>query len=211
MPSSIWAGVPSVPEQGEAKIESHTDYVYGILDLPWESEGEQLLIMPRSEAEKLAKLWKLMASTTWGELRKEAGEELYEEFLEMAGYGSFDGYAQHLMVGQPVPGALESALRAYTAGDDEPPADSDPFAPQSLAGYGDGDFPPDLHYVMHESLPPEIMRAYGEIYETVFNGTYVRFKPDVAPAVVQAIKESGHEVIEEQDLLAFTVDANYRR
>ena len=166
--------------------------------------------MPRSEAEKLAELWKLMASTTWRELRKAAGEELYVEFLELAGYGSFDGYAQHLTVGQPVPGAIELAAAKYAGKSDEAPTDSDSFAPQDLAGYEDGDFPPALHYVMHKSLPLEIMRTHGEIYETIYNGTYVRFEPDVAPAVVQAIKKLGHEVVEEPELLAFTVAATYR-
>lgn len=181
-------------------------WIYGVVELPWD-QGKELLVLPRSVAEQQARWTYLFSLGTWGEVRKEASPEEYRELLERAGFGSFEGFAKHLLVGRPIPGVEEMANAAFEEQKHrEPPEDDELFEPRNqIPAYADGDFPPDLHWLMHNLLPAGIVADYGESYETTLNGTYARFEAQASTDVVNALKELGLEVEEDVTLLSEAV------
>ena len=181
-------------------------WVYAVVELPWD-QGAELLVLPRSVAEQQAHWSTVFSLGTWGGVRDEATPEEYEELLERAGFGTFGGFAEHLSVGRPIPGVERLAKAAFEERQPEDlPGDEDPFLPSDqIPAYSDGDFPPDVHWLMNELLPAGIVSDHGERYQTSINGTYARFDPPAASAVVKALTEHGIDVEEDADLLSAAV------
>lgn len=180
-------------------------WLYGVVELPWD-QGSELLVLPRPVAVQQARWIKVLSSGTWGDLRDVATAEEYAEVLERAGYGSFEGFSEHLSTGRPIPGSVEVAADAFATRSPNPPGDDQDFLPRDqIPSHADGDFPPDVHYLMNVHLPTDVVRAYGEAYETVFNGTYARFTPEVIQDLVSALEQRGFEVEEDMGLLAEAV------
>jgi hypothetical protein len=175
-----------------------TGFVYGMANLAG------LVILPREVAKEQASLVDLIECGTWGELRRQATPEQFEEILGLAGYGSFEDYTKYLAVGRLVPRAELAAAVSFLEEDKEWPDDEDLFEVRRIGAYSDGDWPPDPLYLMDQYLPREIIDEFGDEYETVFNGTFVRFDVDDREAILAALCALSHTCTEEQGLISRT-------
>jgi hypothetical protein len=175
-----------------------TDFLYGMANLAG------LVILPREVAKEQASLVDLIECGTWGELRAKATPEQFEEILGLAGYGSFEDYTKYLAVGRPVPGVELTAADSFLEEDKEWPDDDDLFEVRRIGAYGDGDWPPDPLYLMDQHLPQEVIDEFGDEYETVFNGTFVRFDVQDREAILAALRALGHTYTEDQALIGRT-------
>jgi len=177
----------------------------GTKDLVYGTEpynDENLIILPRSDAEYLRDVCNALASPTWGDLRKIACAATYQEILDLAGYGSLDAYLSKLDVGVPVPGAEEEALRAYSEKVGQPlPADDEPFDAGQIGACADGDFPPDPRLLMFEHLPSDVVEKFGSVKNTVFNGTFVTFESPQRDEILAALETDGYRCTEDQSLI----------
>jgi hypothetical protein len=155
----------------------------------------ELVILPRDVAERQAVLVRALAQAeTWGELAAAVPPEMYEEILGIAGYGTFEAFTERFFIGRPLPGVMEEAAATYTG--EGPPDPDEPFALDEIGAFGDGDFPPDVRYLMAAHLPFDIVGDFGRRYETVFNGTFAEFPASAAEAVVAALTAQGHACFE---------------
>ena len=144
-----------------------------------------------------------LLGSTWGALRENADAGIYAEILGQAGYGSLDEFLSQLDVGQPVPGARAMALRAYAEKAGEPlPPDRQAFDPDhDIGSYADGDFPPAAQRLMLEFLPRDVVEKFGDLSETIFNGTFVEFAVEKRDAIIAALEHDGYRWSEHQDLI----------
>ena len=69
---------------------------------------------------------------------------------------------------------------------------SDPFSPQQVPGYSDGDWPDWPEQEMLEWLPPSIIRL-GLIRATRLNGNFLVLDPLRAQEIIAAMEAFGHE------------------
>jgi hypothetical protein len=177
-------------------------WVHGVVEIPINQDRE-FLVLPRRVAEQQARWVQVLSSGTWGDVRASATEDEYTEILERAGYGSFEGFVQHLSTGRPIPGSLGEAKDSFDDVDWETlPTDDQPFAPfDDIPSVADGDFPPSVHFLMNQLLPSEIVEKYGERYETILNGTFARFAPEVARDLVKDMRDRGFDLEENTQLL----------
>jgi hypothetical protein len=160
-----------------------------------------LVVLPRGTAEDLARRWDVVNEVaTWGELRTRF-PDLYEECLGLAGYTDLEAYSTFLEVGTPMPGVYEEAARQYDEVGDEPPGDTDPFDATALGAFNDGDWPPSSNLVMTDVVPPSVVEAFGESYETVLNGRYTELRGDRTAEVVAALEALGFRCVEDQPLI----------
>jgi hypothetical protein len=165
--------------------------------------SDTLIILPRSIVQYLGNLYTGLGSSTWGELRYNSTTEIYKEVLDQAGYGALDDFLSKLDVGMPVAGARVEALRVYAERAGEPlPSDDTPFDPgRDIGSYGDCDFPPAPQLLMLEHMPKDIVERFGNVYETIFNGTFVDFASDQRDEIVAELERIGYDCIEDQALI----------
>lgn len=166
-------------------------------------DDNTLIILPRPVICHLGDLYAALGSSTWGELRENADAGIYAEILGQAGYGSLDEYLSELDVGRPVPGARAMALRAYAEKAGEPlPPDDEAFDPDRVIGsYADGDFPPAPQRLMLEYLPRDVVERFGDLSETIFNGTFVEFAAEERDAIVAALEHDDYTWSDDQGLI----------
>lgn len=165
--------------------------------------NDYFFVLPRPDAEDVADIMRIMNSCqTWGEVRRAASLERYKEILGVAGYGSLEEYVEHIFVGRPIPGALEAAAREWEEKNWERglPADDDPFDPMEIDAYHSGDYPPTFEFLQNICLPEDLLREFGERYETSINGTFATIPPEKGPEVVVELEGRGHPCVEETDL-----------
>ena len=181
---------------------SKEEWIYGVVEPNWVDVAE-FVVLPRTVAEQQARWMDLFSCRTWGEVRREATDEEYTELLELAGHGSFEGFARYLSVGDPVPGVEAQAWAGYQARQAQNPfGEDDPFEPfNQISACIDGDFPPRLEFLMHQLLPREVSSAFGDVYETIFNGTFVRFEPEAQDPVLAALRQRGYRLTEDLSLV----------
>ena len=181
------------------------EYVWGVLGSTWTGQPE-FVMLTRESAERVSEILGLfMECNTWGDLRREAPPDVYAEILGLAGYGDFAEYAAHLLIGNPVPGALEDAVASFDP-DARPPDDDDVFdASSQIGAFGDGDYPPDPRYLMNLEIPADLIEEHGETYETIFNGVYARFPAEAAEAIVPAMEARGHTCTRDDILVGSTI------
>ena len=142
-----------------------------------------------------------------GELRNsEPGA--YAEACELCGFSTFEEYAKYLNVGRPVPGAEEKAREDYEQSGEEPPTDDTPFDVSTVPAYADGDWPPSYRLLMCENMPRDVTeKCGGNMYETVFNGTFMEFPSDAADCLLEALRDLGHTCIEDHELIELVATA----
>jgi hypothetical protein len=166
---------------------------------------EMLYVMRRESAEYWSKRAAVLDCGVWDDVA-DLGDEILEEVLGLAGYGSLDDYTRHLAItgAVPLPGVEVMAAADYDP-DAWPPLPEDEFDPHSLPAVADGDWPPHIAWIVHEDLPAEIRDEFAECYETSFNGAYATIEPDKRDGVIAALEAAGFTVAEDPTigLLAF--------
>jgi hypothetical protein len=54
---------------------------------------------------------------------------------------------------------------------------------------------------MLEYLPRDVVEKFGNVYETVFNGTFVDFPSDQRDEIVTALQREGYHCIQDQAVI----------
>lgn len=151
------------------------EFVYGVV------REDELVLIPLDQARDLATLWPaLTGSGTWGELRSRISANDYAEILERLGEAA-DGEEDE-------------------EGDVEPP-DDEPFDPEDIHGYNDGDWPsyPPRH--MPDWLPGDLIDQYAHFEDSMLSGLYVTIDPAHTRAIIDALEQRGHRCTEDADLV----------
>ncbi len=174
--------------------------VWSVARPAWDQE-DLLIVLPRKTFEHWMERLKVFSCSTWGELRQSVTREVYEEVCELCGYGSFEGFTQHLAIkgAAPLAGVYERAAADYDP-DEVPPADGEPFSIAEIGAFSDGDWPPAVPYLMSEELPPEILDDYAERAMTTLNGEYATISADQKEAVLRDLSAAGYRLFEEPRL-----------
>ena len=188
----------------EESTAASSDFVWAIGRSP--AAGYDLLyVMRPSSAEYWLKRAEVLDCGTWGEVA-ELGDDILEEVLGLAGFGSLEEYTQHLAItgAVPLPGVEELAEDDYDP-EEWPPLPDDDFDPRSIPAVSDGDWPPHIASIVHDDLPAEIREEFAESYETSYNGTYSMIDASHRDKVISALEAAGYTVSENPaiDSLAF--------
>ena len=77
-----------------SEVTEDKDLVYGTTECSCLDRA--LVILPRSVAQGIADRLGALGCETWGEVRRECSEEIYKELLDLAGYDTFEEFAEHL-------------------------------------------------------------------------------------------------------------------
>jgi hypothetical protein len=130
-------------------------------------------------------------------------EEVYREVLDLAGYGDFAAYTEHLAITgtAPLPGGADEAARQFDEVPDAPPGDDEPFdAANDLPACADGDWPPSPEYLMNQELPDEVLDEFADTYTTNFNGDFSTIPAERADQVLAQLAQLGYVLREEPRL-----------
>ena len=188
----------------EESTAASSDFVWAIGSSP--AAGYDLFyVMRPSSADYWLKRAEVLDCGTWGEVA-ELGDDILEEVLGLAGFGSLEEYTQHLAItgAVPLPGVEQLAEDDYDP-EEWPPLPDDDFDPRSIPAVSDGDWPPHIASIVHDDLPAEIREEFAESYETSYNGTYSMIDASHRDKVISALEAAGYTVSENPaiDSLAF--------
>lgn len=114
----------------------------------------------------------IAGSRTWGEFRAAMPEDDYE---------------------------LIAAL-LFDLDDLDRPDDDEPFVPERVPGYVDGDYPPWLQKEMESVLPWEVVERFGKRLQTAINGIYLHIDEEYRARVVATLMRAGYRVVRREDL-----------
>lgn len=181
-----------------------SDFVWTVGRSP--SMGIDLFyVMRRESAEHWLERAAVLGCSVWDEVA-DLGDDILEEVLGLAGYGSLEEYTRHLEItgAVPLPGVEDLAAAEYDP-DASTPLPFDEFDPSSIPAVCDGDWPPHIAWIVHEDLPVEIRDEFAESYETSYNGTYSMIDASLRDKVIAALEAAGHTASENPaiDSLAF--------
>ena len=135
---------------------------------------DQLVFIPEGEAVELAQLRNALSreqAATWGEFK------------------------------QRIPPRRWLEIVANIDDEEWVPADDDPFDPDQVWGYQDGDWPEWPAQRMLEWMPEDIQKRFGEIGTSVLNGDFLQIAPGSENEVVAALKEAGYTCIRNDHLV----------
>lgn len=157
-------------------------------------------VMRASSARYWLKRAAVLDCGVWDEV-SDLGDDILEEVLGLAGYGSLEDYTRHLEItgAVPLPGVEDLAAASYDP-DADVPLPEDEFDPRSIPAVSDGDWPPNIASIVHDDLPSEIREKFAESYETSFNGTYSTIEPDKRDGVIAALEAAGYTVTEDPSI-----------
>jgi hypothetical protein len=163
-------------------------------------QGDNLVVLPHDVAEYWLLRVPVLACTTWGEVRAAVSPEVYREVLDLAGYGSFEDYTEHLQISGsvPLPGVNDEAAAQYAEVSEGFPEDDQPFdASTDIPACADGDWPADPLYMMNQHLPEEVLDEFAETYATSFNGDFSMIPWDTAAAALARLTALGFTLRED--------------
>ena len=161
--------------------------------------GEFLFVVDECDLEHWAPRLSVLHCDTWGKVR-ELGDEIYAEVLGLAGHGEYRDLVAHFAIQGTAPGIspspaieAEHALNAL----DKLPDDDESFSARDLGACADGDWPPSIYYLVAEAVPSEVLEAYGETWETNFNGTYGILDATQREVAFAALEAAGYALEED--------------
>lgn len=186
--------------ESDDQVDPEMDLVY--TTLRGLDDVDRFEIAPKDVMEYAAQVINVATScTTWGEVREMATSEIYQEFLDRAGYGGIDGYLNHVGEGKAIRGHEAMAMDKYFHMDfDSLPPDDAEFLIEDVDGYMVGDFPPMSGYAQTMCLPADVLDEYGERYETTLNGTFTDIPAHNAEAVLATLRSRGYRCEENRGL-----------
>lgn len=154
---------------------------------------DRLLIAPRADMRYITDLAEVMTtSATWGEVRKNASRDLYEEIMIRSGRGSLEEFVALAEEVAPLCGYEAELAKEYERRDHSlVPADDEPFDPEAVEGWIIGDWPPMIEAIMDRILPKDLADRHGHRIRTVINGDYLHIPAEHAGPVIKSLRESG--------------------
>ena len=167
-------------------------------DLGIDEYGDVLFVMTAELAEHWRVRTQVLSCDTWGEVRA-LGDDVYLEVLGLAGYGDYDDFVAHFAITGEAPGITPSPVdeaehATISAGD--LPDDGDAFSVYDLGACIDGDWPPSPCSLVFDSVPFELIKRFGTLWVTTFNGDYGLLKVEHRSAVFAELEALGHELVE---------------
>jgi len=92
------------------------------------------------------------------------------------------------------------AAQLFDLDDLDRPDDDEPFVPERVPGYVDGDYPPWLQQEMESVLPRKVVERFGKRLQTAINGIYLHIDEEDRARVVATLMRDGYRVVRREDL-----------
>ena len=176
---------------------------------PDESDESELLIVPEEVLDRWLPMAEAMGCGTWGEV-KALGSDVYQEVLGMSGYGEFADFIANFAITGQAPGIAPGpeAIAEWAAKQDEefPTDDQDFEAYNDISMVADGDWPPDIHLLIGETLPEAVLNEFALWTYTTFNGDFARIPLKHKEAVLTKLVQMGHTHREDKRVFRLIVD-----
>lgn len=99
------------------------------------------------------------------------------------------GELQRLMPGD----AYNEVMLSLDEIGEPPPSNSEPFNPEQVPGWSDGDYPPWLQAEMLRWFPSDLISKFGRRLETSLNGHFVWLDPDHEKSLCRELQARGWE------------------
>jgi hypothetical protein len=131
----------------------------------------ELLFLPRWWIKDQLSISDALSSGTWGEVKAALDPDTYQDLLDR-----------------------------WSAGDGEPGPD-EPFDPDEIGGYRDGDYPTWPAQYMLDWMPDEIRQKFGSVGYSRVSGSALSLEPEDKDAIVQALEKLGYRCVEDQQLI----------
>lgn len=90
-------------------------------------------------------------------------------------------------------------VRVFEENEEEP---SEPFEPDAVPGYADGDWPDWPAQRMLDWVPKPIQERFGRMRDSVFSGPFLELDPTCSDEIAEALERHGFQVSEDADLVA---------
>ena len=143
--------------------------------------GNTLVFAPIERAQYVDRLHRAIStSQTWGEFRRRMPHKEYEKLFA-------DSFTTEIEQRDEDDGLCG-------------PADNEPFSPDAVPGFSDGDYPPWIAAEQDLYLPREVLGAFGVAKTSVLNGFYWAIDAGNREQVLTALEISGYHLIEREDL-----------
>ena len=159
------------------------------------TDESELLIVPEDVMETWLPMGEVLRCSTWGQV-KSLGPEVYQEVLNIAGYGEFADYIANFAITGQAPGIVPGpeVLAEWAAKQDaEFPVDDEQFdAFNDIPMVADGDWPPDIHLMIGENLPAPVLDKFAEWTYTTFNGDFANIPLRHKAALLSRLEQLGH-------------------
>jgi hypothetical protein len=131
------------------------------------------VVLPRRYAVQLGVL---LTEGTWGGLRRQLGADVVEGLAER---------------------------RAGADEDSPPPADDEPYSPEAMYGWDDGDYPDWAQQRMLDWMPEDLIDEYAAIDATALNGEYVEIDGTRMDDLARDLEARGFRCIRDDALVTF--------
>lgn len=168
------------------------------------NDESQLIILPSEVVSEWLPIVSVLGCETWADV-KALGPDIYYEVLGLAGHGEYADFIRGFDVAGEAPALAPSpeALAEYLRLSDEGvPSDDEPFeAFNDIPAVADGDWPPNVHLLMAERLPSEVLERFATIRQTVFNGDFAHIPLADSPGVFGCLEELGHTHAQDDRIL----------
>jgi hypothetical protein len=138
-----------------------------------------LVFAPLERAAAVDRIHRALESATWGEFRRKMDPEEYARLLQVMSAADTD--------------ALDDVPRE--------PGDHEPFSPDSLPGFSDGDYPPWLALELERNLPNAILKRFATHELSWVNGPFCRIDVKHCDAILKALADSRLTVQKREDLV----------
>ena len=165
-----------------------------------------LVFIPKRRALYLAQLTQAVhTASTWEELSSlltwDQWRELRTYLFESIEY-AFEDFAQEKLEEDPE-APLSAAWEEYRRipPGRRMPLEDDPFSPEQIPGFCDGDWPAWPAQEMLDWVPESIQSRFGHNEETLLNGSFLNFDPAQEDAIVAAFREEGYTCQRNDDLV----------
>jgi hypothetical protein len=114
----------------------------------------------------------LYSANTWGEFRDAIDPADYVEVME----------------------------RQFDSAGEPRPLSADPFSPDDIHGYLDGDYPRWLAQDMDDCIPDDLLDKYASTQISCINGPFLEIEPHKAYRIAAEMRKRGYKVAEEPDM-----------
>ena len=138
--------------------------------------NNEIVFIPRRDAEALAAVRQALAAPTWGDFKQAAPDRHYRELVELYRHAT-----------EPPRGT-------------EPPP-TDAFPGQDLPWVADGDWPPFPATQMLDWVPAGIQQQFGRIEHDRLGHEWLAFDAQDEAALVAAFAENGYNLSRDDTLI----------
>ena len=174
---------------------------------PYWANEPMIMVISRESLDHWKPRIKVLEAGNWWEIENEYSLEIYLEMSESSGFGGQDDYRKFLdaptedqVVDEDLDDDERDKLLTEIYENLDMPDPSLDFDGTRFSPYTDGDWPPMPGFLMFEDLPSEIAERFGEIMETIFNGTYLNIPASEKDELFKALSEMGFTLVNEPEL-----------